>query len=293
MLLGVHVTKSSHVLDDKTNAKDLSDAIKRDVEKLGLNAVQVFTYGPQYVVPNKINFEEVKKVTHDLDLTVHSAYATTGIWKVSTENHTDADSKKKLDIFKMQLLSCMKIGAWGMVLHVTKQYPDILADTMTLLKPLSKKSGIKVILEMVANKADPDKTYETPEKIDNLTTLIGPKEQWWGWTIDTAHLWGAGVDIKSYASMKGWLNRLTYKKKIVQFHLNGSSANCGSGKDKHEIAFSPDDKIWYGVKPEDSGVRAVVEFALENSITIICEINRGTEKEVIKSLNTIKKLAGL
>lgn len=289
--LGVHVTKASHVLDDKTSAKSMSAAILRDTAALPINAVQIFTYGPQYMVPNKIDYEEVVTCTEDLDVTVHSAYMTTGIWKVTPDNKDDADSKKKLDLFKAQMLSTKKVGAWGMVLHVNKEYPDNLAKTMTVLKPMAKKAGVKIILEMVAIKADADRTYETPEKIDNLTTMIGPTEPWWGWCIDTAHLWGAGVDCKSYESMKTWLDTLTYKKKIVQFHLNGSSANRGSGKDKHEIAFGPDDKIWYKVKPEKSGLRAVVEFAVQHDVTVICEINRGTEEEAKKSLNTIIKLA--
>lgn len=289
--LGVHVTKSSHVLDDKTNAKSMSAAILRDVGALPINAVQIFTYGPQYMVPNKIDYEEVVEVTQDLDVTVHSAYMTTGIWKVNHDNRDDADSKKKLDLFKAQMLSCKKVGAWGMVLHVNKEYPDNLTNTMKVLKPLARKTGIKIVLEMVAIKADADRTYETPEKIDNLTTMIGSNETWWGWCVDTAHLWGAGVDIRSYESMKIWLDTLIYKKKIVQFHLNGSSANLGSGKDKHEIAFTAADKIWYKVKPERSGLRAVVEFALKHDVTIICEINRGVESDVKKCLSTVIKLA--
>lgn len=289
--LGVHVTKASHVLDDKTNAKSMSAAIMRDTSALPINAIQIFTYGPQYLVPNKIDFEEVVECTKDLDVTVHSAYMTTGIWKVTSENKNDADSKKKIDLFKAQMLSTKKVGAWGMVLHVNKEYPDNLAKTMKVLKPIAQKAGVKIILEMVAVKADANRTYETPEKIDNLTTMIGANESWWGWCVDTAHLWGAGVDIRSYDSMKTWLDSLTYKKKIVQFHLNGSSANRGSGKDKHEIAFSSDDKIWHGVKPEKSGLHAVVEFAIKHNITIICEINRGLESDVKKSLKTIIGLA--
>ena len=291
LILGVHVTKSSHVLDDKTSTSDISGAILRDVAALNINAVQIFTYGPQHLQPNKIDFPATLAATKDLDLTVHSAYMTTGIWKIGLANTSDAETKKRLDMFKAQLLSCKKVGAWGMVLHVTKQFPDIVASTMMQLKPLAKKAGVKIILEMVSNKSDPDQTYETPEKIDNVTTLIGPTAPWWGWCVDTAHLWGAGVDIRSYESMKTWLDSITYKKKIVQFHLNGSSAARGSGKDKHEIIFGPDDLIWKGVPPAKSGVRAVVEFALANNITIICEINRGKEEDVKKSLATVVKLS--
>jgi deoxyribonuclease-4 len=290
MILGVHVTKASHVLDDKQTADDLSSAITRDIEALNINAAQVFTYGPQFLTPNKINFEAVKEATKDIDLTVHSAYMTTGIWKVSKENQEQKKSKNKLDLFKAQLISCKKIGAWGMVIHINKLDPEIIADTMHVLKPLAKRSGIKIILEMVAIKAHPDKTYETPEKIDNLTTLIGAKESWWGWCVDTSHIWGAGIDVKSYQNMKNWLDRITYKKKILMFHLNGSYADRGSGKDKHAIPFAKEDNIWSKVPPKESGVRAVVEFSLEHNCTMICEINRGTEKDAKKALETILEL---
>ena len=287
-MLGVHVTKESHVLDDKSTAVDLSDAILRDLGELELNCAQVFTHGPRFVVPNKLDYQAIKDAAKDIDLSVHSAYPTTSIWKLA--GTTSEQDKKRLDTLKIQLVSCVKIGAWGLVLHINKIYPDEAANVMHMIKPFVKKSKVKLILEMVSSKADANKTYETPEKIDNLTTLIGAEETWWGWCIDTAHLWGAGIDIKSYESMKSWLNRLIYKKKISMFHLNGSSAVRGSGQDKHEIAFGPDDLIWRGIKPENSGVRAIVEFAEARSIPIICEINRGTEKNVKKSIEVIKKL---
>jgi deoxyribonuclease-4 len=293
MLLGVHVTKSSKVLDDKKDAKDISFAINRDLNKLCLNSAQIFTYGPRFMVKNKIDYNKVKETCSDIDLTVHSAYSTVSIWKVNKKNKTNQSSKKYLDSIYNQIKSCDEIDAWGLVLHVTKQYADVVAESMKIIKPKIKKTGVKIILEMVSSKADDNKTYETPEKIDNLTTLIGPTEQWWGWCVDTAHLWGAGVDIKSYSSMSNWLNRITYKKKILMFHLNGSSAKCGSGKDKHEIAFSPNDLIWYGISPSKSGLRAVVEFAVKYNCTIICEINRGSEEDVISSLDIIKKIGGV
>jgi deoxyribonuclease-4 len=293
MILGIHVSKTSNTLDDKTPSYDLSDAIVRETTVLGLNAAQVFTYGPRQATPNKIDYDKVKSVTADIDLSVHSAYATTGIWKVNAENKSQAKSKRMIDVVKLQLASCKKINAHSLVLHINKIYPDQAAETMKFLAPYAKKVGVKVVLEMVSSKADPDKTYETPEKIDNLTTLLGPKENWWGWCVDTAHLWGAGVDVSKYEYMTDWLNRLTYKKKISMFHLNGSYAKLGSGKDKHAIAFSSVDLIWYGIKPEESGVRAIVEFATKYKIPIICEINRGSEEEVVASLSAIKKLGGL
>lgn len=289
MILGVHVAKVSKVIDNKSVADDLSTAINRDLNKLGLNAAQIFTYGPRFMVKNKVNYTKVNNVCRDVDLTVHSAYSTVSIWKVNEDNKKTVASKKAITSIYEQLKSCKHTGAWGLVLHITKQYADNVAETMHIIKPYAKKTGVKIILEMVSSKAD-NKTYETPEKIDNLTTLIGSTEQWWGWCVDTAHLWGAGINISSYADMSVWLKRLTYKKKILMIHLNGSSAVRGSGKDKHEIAFSSYDNIWHGIKPINSGLKAITEFAVKYCCTIICEINRGTEAEVVKCLNIIKNI---
>ena len=275
-MFGVHVTKSSHVLDDKTEADTLSEAIARDADALDLKSVQVFTYGPRFLVANKIDFDEVKQVVakRKLSLSIHSAYATVSIWKMFDKDIDDR--KKDIAIFSSQMRSCEKIGAWGMVLHVTKIEPDVVARVMKKIMPIATKTGVKIVLEMVANKAHKTNTYETPEKINRVSELIGDGP--WGWCIDTAHLWGAGVDVKSYSNMKEWLDKLKHKDRVVQIHLNGSSAILASGKDKHEIAFSPDDKIWYKVKPQDSGLKAIVEFAIERNIDVTLEINRGAEK---------------
>lgn len=288
LILGVHVAKSSKVLNDKKD-RNMHDAIKQDIDTLQLNAVQIFTHGPRFMNENTMDHKQVASITSDLDLTVHSAYMAVGVWKVNEDNWKSKQSQKHLNRIVAHLQVCKKIEAWGLVIHVTKQHPEDVAYVMKKLRPYAKKYGVKILLEMVSSKSDPVKTYETPAKIDNLTELIGANETWWGWCVDTAHLWGAGVDIRQYKSMKEWLERITHKKKICMFHLNGSSASLGSGKDKHEIPFCSDDIMWGDVDPSNSGLRAVVEFAVPNNCTIICEINRGTQNQVIRGLEIIKR----
>ena len=289
LILGVHVAKKSKVLDDKKEEKKMSNAIMRDLDTLDLNAAQIFTYGPRFMVKNKMNYNDIKKICNDIDLTVHSTYGSVSIWKVNDDNKNTPVSQKAINSIKLQLESCASIGAWGLVLHITKHTPENISKVMKILKPFSEKLDVKIILEMVSSKAD-SKTYETPEKINVLTKMIGHNENWWCWCVDTAHLWGAGVDIQHYNSMSKWLNDIKHPEKIEMFHLNGSSAIKGSGKDKHEIPFSSDDLIWGNINPNKSGLRAVVEHSINNSITIICEINRGSEKNVVKCMNYIKKL---
>ena len=290
MLLGVHVAQSSKTLDDK-KTRQLHETLKLEMDILGLNSAQIFVSNPRTSLPAKINYDALQQACSDIDLSVHSPYASVGIWKVNNDNKTTPSSKQKIGMFKNQMELTQKAGAWCLVLHITKLLPENVVETMNIIKPIAKQTGVKIGLEMVANKADREKTYETPEKIDNLIMLLGQKT-YYGIVVDTSHIHGAGIDCSSYESMKNWFDRLTYKKRIVMFHLNGSYAERGSGKDKHAIPFSAEDKIWHGIEPSKSGVRAVVEFANQHSIPMIVEVNRGTQAEVVESLEIIKQLGG-
>ena len=241
---------------------------------------------------NKINYKKVMETLarERISVSVHSTYISVGIWKLTPENITVGKTQKTYEHICDQMRSCAAIGAWGLVIHVSKQPAERVAAAVKIFGPLARELKVKIILEMVASKADPKLTYETPEKINKVTALLGPKKKWWGWCVDTAHLWGAGVSVRDFQEMQDWLKGLKHPKKVLMFHLNGSSAARGSGKDVHEIAFGPDDIIWNGVKPRDSGVRAVVEFAKRSSISIICEINRGHQSDVEESLEKIKAL---
>ena len=289
MLLGIHVSKTNDILGHKA-ADDISEAIERDSKQLGINCAQIFTHGPQGYNAVKIDYDLLVKKTSDINLTVHSSYPTNGIWKVKKNNEHEFASKRAINVVRSQVLACKKAHAWGLVLHISKILPEEAADTILTLKPMIKKIGVKLILEMVSSKSDANKTYETPEKINRLTELLGANENWWGWCVDTAHLWGAGVDIQTYDNMKNWLDAIHHKEKILMFHLNGSSAVRASGQDKHEIAFGAKDDIWHEIEPQNSGVRAVVEYANKYELPIICEINRGSVEDYIMSIEKIKEL---
>ncbi len=288
-MLGIHVNKQSSTIPD-AKIKELHDAIIDDTDKLGINSVQICTYGPKYFKKNKLSYDKIKECTKDINLTVHSAYASTVIWKIDSTNYKSKESKERINMILDQLISCKECGAWGLVLHITKIKVENIVYVMKLLKPHAKKTGVKILLEMTASKSTYNTTYETPEKINNLIYQLGNNENWYGICVDSAHIWAAGEDIQSYKNMKDWFDRLTFKKKILLFHLNGNSIKRSSGKDKHAIAFGPDDVIWGKISPENSGVRAIVEFCKEYDVPMICEVNRGEHNDLIKSLEQIKKL---
>lgn len=294
LILGVHVAKVSKILNDKKPTKTMLGAIHRDTDTLTqLNAAQIFTHGPRNSRKNNMDYNAIKKL--DIDMTVHSAYPTVVIWRVNKENKNTDKSKRYIKMVADQLASCRDIDAWGLVLHVNKYPPEHIAWVMgVIIKPLCIKYKTNVVLEMVSSKAAAD-TYESPEKINKLTKLIGSTYgySFWSWCVDTAHIHGAGVSIDTYEKAKKWIDKINRPKSIHMLHLNGSSAALGSGIDKHEIAFSPDDVIWKNIKWQKSGLKAFVELAIKNSATVICEINRGDEKHTKKLFDVIMDIAGL
>ena len=290
MLLGIHVHKNCKISKDKS--QNMSDAIKRDIEKYGINCVQIFTHGPQNFKENNLDFEEIKKYCSDINIYSHSAYLTVGVWNMKPESKT-----KLLNVIKNQLLSIKKCGGNQVVLHISKKSPELIAKIMNELKPIIKQTKSKLLLEMIASKSDNDLTYETPEKINNLIEKISEitkdklsKSNWYGFCIDTAHIYSSGVDINTNEKMQKWFDKLKYPNMIDMIHLNGSYSDIGSGKDKHCIAMIKDDKIWGNIEPKNSGVNAIVKFSIKNNIPIICEINKGNVELANYSLNIIKDL---
>lgn len=298
LILGVHVKKKSDVIDDN-KTYTVSDAIERDLNAHDLNACQIFTHGPRFHNPISMNTALVREKTHNIDLSVHSAYYTVSIMSINQENKNESENIKKLKKIEDQIKKTSEIGGWGLVLHLVKKYtPQQVADAMEVIIPIAEKYNIMILLEMVASRSNKN-TYETPEKINNLNQLLFNKfdSSNWGWCVDTAHIWCSGTNIQTYEQMQNWLNGLENPERIEMFHLNGSSTPQGNGKDIHEIVFGPSDNIWKDIEPNNSGVKSVVEFAVQNNITIICEINRAPDdgisvfNHVDNSIKKIKKLA--
>jgi endonuclease IV len=292
-MLGTHVCKISKMLDPPNKVrKTMHESIQVECEVLGLNAAQIFTHGPRGYNRNPMDYEKLKKLSEEYHLSVHSSYPTVAIWKVTRKNKNEANSKKILEHVKDQLLSCRQIGADGLVIHISRHPVDHLLETMKVLEPIIKDIGVPVWLEMISSKAHPELTYESPKKLNRLVkTLKEIDPQVWGLCIDTAHVYGSGLDISTIKQQDSWFNELTKEasKKISLFHLNGTESILGSGSDKHAIAFCTDDNIYrkYKNTPKKSGLYSVVKFCDKHIIPIILEINRGSEKGTIDLINII------
>jgi endonuclease IV len=307
-MIGVHTSKDSKVLNnpDKKRATML-EAITLDTTHLKLDAVQIYTHGPRNSKCNPMNYNDIKEYCekNKISLYVHSSYITAGIWYINKDSKDDDKSKFAIKLLLDQLESCDKLNSKGLVIHLPKKHPDIIIEAFKVLAPLTEEYKTPILLEMTAVKPHPMNTYETPEKNNRLCDMLlkeVPKFTNWGICPDTAHLWGAGVEIDKVSVMKSWFSNLKYPKRVKLIHLNGASnSTFDTGKDKHMVIFSDEDDIWndlinsegYDIKKlKSSSLYELIKFAKKYKLAMICEINRGEYDEIkfaIKSLNQILK----
>ncbi len=288
LLIGVHAHRESRCLHDH-KSRSLSDAIELHVDTLKINAVQIMTHGPYNLKPNKFSIEDIVKLSKKVNIIIHGPYPAVSVWTIQPKTeHFGKVVRGLCSMFRAASL----IGAKGVVIHLTRHPPDIIAQAVKrILKLISEKFKVTALLEMEHYRADELLTYETPEKLNYLEELIGD-EDYYGWTVDTAHIWSAGVDCSSYERMMMWLKKIKNPRRIKQFHLNGSFRHHGSGIDKHAIPFCAEDQIFHRFveTPKQSGVYAVVRFAKKYGIPITCEINLGSEEDTKMCLKLIRAM---
>jgi deoxyribonuclease-4 len=279
MIIGIHSSKKSK-LTGKLFTK-MSDAILHDLEETGLNAVQIFTHGPRNSRKNAIDYDEIKKIP--IRLFVHSSYVTAGMWKITADNSTTAKSRAAIAHIQDQINSCADLGSCGLVIHLPKKEMSVIYEAMRVVSKSINQKKIPILFEMTSVKPDPKKTYETPEKLNALGVELNKiKGLNWGYCVDTAHLWGAGVDVSDEKTMDNWFKRA---RNISLLHLNDAGIEIfGTGKDKHIIPLFGD--IWKNKR----SLKIILKYCEVNKTPIICEMNRGTSSEMKQALIAMNKL---
>lgn len=122
--------------------------------------------------------------------------------------------------------------------------------------------------------------YESPAKLRALFSAIrqniDPYLLYFGLCIDTAHIWGCGIDISSHEAASTWIEALESCHDIIpphaiMLHLNDSVYGLGSGRDEHECLFMG--RIWedYAMTPERSGLAVFLDYAHRFNIPVVLE----------------------
>lgn len=259
-VVGVHTSKGKY--------KTLHDAIIGTNARAPAGATQIFTHGPQTVSMNKIDTDMLKKTSEHIKIYVHEPYPCF-IWKGSDEMF-----KHMMNVFT----TADAIGASGVVIHLPRATVEtVVTHIVTFLGMLEEaKINVPIILETPSNKPHPTMSWETPEKLEALTTLLaatGIDNSRVGLCIDTAHVYIAGAQIQTRMDASTWLKKLPIGW-VHLFHLNGNVYQQGVRfGDKHAIPFASDDQIWgqKNMTYNDSGCKEFIEYAKCYNIPVIFE----------------------
>jgi endonuclease IV len=310
MFLGIHVSKKSILKGDKLR-KTLLQSIKDDVKTFGINAAQIFVFGPRNRNRNAIDVEEINKLCEEENvyLTIHSTYITPSVWKVNLktlkDDKTKDEMKQHLKHFIDQLKASVEFNTAPLVVHLPRAPLEDVVETLKILAKFITKYKAIVYFENVPCDIKNGNEYSSPVKLNKLVeefSKVLPDDNY-GVCVDTAHIWSCGINLSTRQSQEKWFDELTDKtvKMIKQFHLNGSKDKTfNSNKDEHYLALSDADDLYNfdqdvknDKKINDLGISALCKFAKKNNVPIICEIHgdRGSSDSEIKhSIRLIKKM---
>jgi endonuclease IV len=281
--IGLHVDKGKNLAQSIINASELYP----------LQCIQIFSHGPRTSTKVSSDYKEVRAALGDKRLYIHSSY-TTNPW---------GDWKKHAWLTLDQFKSSMELGGRGVVIHLPKDGADFIAErTREIADALSEKKLTisnggtinKIILEMRAVKQDPLTSYESPEKLLALVNRLqakglGPHQV--GLCIDTAHIYAGQAQIRTAIEADVYLRKLEpLRNWIALMHINGNEydSNIRAG-DKHALPLSKKDKVWSGLKYEESGCRTFIEWCWKAGVDFILEIGDDPVGSISKFVEMINK----
>lgn len=250
---------------------NLPDATKRDVDRAGecgitMEVGQIFVVGPRNAKVNVDDGDIAALKASKFEYYIHCSYLS---------NPWGSRGAFGSHLVRKERAIGAAIGVRGIVVHLAKKSPKEIAE---VLPDLVVGDGPKIFLEIECH----SDAYETPQKISALLLAIdevwknkslGDPTKSIGICIDTAHLWAAGTNISSYASAKNYVDGmdLVLGDYSAMIHLNDQTWEIGSQRDMHApLLFGT---IWgkYNDNPDQSGLRAFVEWAGRRQIDIILE----------------------
>lgn len=292
--IGNHVSKgkcmSASLLEDK---EKFNNVIKNNEFYPIEFSPQIFTIGPQSSKDINLDKDEIRILTHSnqIELYVHSSYISRP-W---------GTTKGGLYLTQKELKIAAELGAKGLVIHlpkntleyITKALPNIVNDIN-----FTKDKNVMLILEAPAMKHDDEKTYETPERINELCkAIIDMKLQNdIGICLDTSHLHSTGIPMSLHMYVDSFFKKLKYPEMIKLIHFNDNEWGQGTGRDEHNslmagqiwknfyskyLEIQKNEKYTLTEKKEHSylaikysGMRSVIEFCLKYDVPIILERHR-------------------
>ena len=234
----------------------------------GCECFQIFTRSPRGGNAPEIDGATARRFSSDrirlglADCYIHTPYII---------NLASADSmtrRKSADIVAEDLERAELIGAAGVVTHIGTsagmEKKDAIRNACRSLKEVADRArGIKAEF-MIENSAGQGKTLGA--EFEEIACILDGAGTGVSVCLDTAHLFGAGYDIRSSENFEetvGSIKSTFSVERVRLIHCNDSKVELGSRKDRHEHIGLGSIGIRGFETVIGSGVFAEVDFIVE------------------------------
>ena len=180
--------------------------------------------------------EDFRKAASDTGYTAAAILPHAG-YLINPATPDDELRKKSLDLFMDEAGRTVMLGLSVINIHPGaykegERKDGIRRAAMMLDEVLSAYPGLRIAIENTAGAGTI--LGSTFEELDEIISLSRNKDRL-GITLDTAHLFGAGYDVKDdIAGIMGLFMSRFGRDKLYGMHLNDSKVPLGSHKDRHE-----------------------------------------------------------
>ena len=251
---------------------------------LGCECFQFFTRSPRGGQPSKLDEEVIENFLSDCEkfdiqnYYVHTPYF---INLASADNKIRNNSIRLIreDLERSSLLKVRSIMTHLGSSKGMERGEAIQNVAASVLKILDGYKGSSVL--MLENSAGQGDTIgDTFDEVAEILHLVDNEEL--GVCIDTAHMFGAGYDLRDKKSLDATLKKIESSfglKRVMLIHGNDSKVGLGERKDRHE-------HIGKG-KIGEGGFEAIINDSRLKHLDIIVE---NPPEKVAEDIELLKKL---
>jgi len=254
LIIGFHAHKGKHNLYSDA-VREMCDIV-REWAPCVRPAAAIFASGPRSTrVISQREIESLSRGTtsREFDILAHAGYMDLP-W--GSSNFAAARAVPLLN-------AITTIGALGVVVHPGPQFfshrraHEVFAELRDATRQYPETP---MFIETMSSPAQ----FSDPRALAAIFDIARDEGTRVGVCIDTAHVWGAGANLRTRESCAAWLDELGNNIPFAM-HLNDSSRARGSLSDVHEPLGAG--KIW----ADDDGYIAAIEWANEHGAPVIME----------------------
>ena len=230
MLLGAHVS----------SAGGISNAIDR-IEKIGGNAVQVFTQSPRMWRQTEHAPDELKRFRRRRREAKVRHVACHALYLVNLASRDREVRAKSFDALTATLETARAIRADAVVFHVGSHLGYGFEDAVRVVTPALREllslttDRLWLCLENAAGAGGT--VGRSIEELAVIADALDGHERL-GICLDSCHWWASGVNVTSPAALDDALGDLDARlglERLRLLHVNDAKTPLGSNRDRHEV----------------------------------------------------------